>query len=63
MQTLNALYRHLLDEGRIKSPDNNTRMYEYWAAQRAAGKNVTRFELAAAVEGGTVHAAGHAITR
>jgi len=63
VQTLNALYRHLLDEGRIKSPDNNTRMYEYWAVQRAAGKNVTRFELAAAVEGGTVHAAGHAITR
>jgi integrase len=63
VQTLNALYRHLLDEGRIKSPDNNTRMYEFWAAQRAAGRNVTRFELAAGVEGVTSAAAGHAITR
>jgi integrase len=62
VQTLNALYRHLLENGRIKSADNNTRMYEYWEAQRAAGKNVTRYELAAAV-GVTPAAAGHAITR
>ena len=34
--TLNTLYRHLLAKGRCK-PDNNSRMYEYWEAQRKAG--------------------------
>ena len=50
MPTLNALYRHLLDDGRCK-PDNNTRMYEYWAGQRTAGRDITPNELAAECEG------------
>ena len=39
--TLNTLYRHLLANGRCK-PDNNTRMYEHWEAQRKAGRDLTR---------------------
>lgn len=33
VQTLNALYRHLLAEGRRKG-DANQRMYDYWSARR-----------------------------
>jgi integrase len=54
--TLNTLYRHLLANGRCK-PDNNTRMYEYWKSQQAAGRNLTPNELAAEVKGITIHAA------
>jgi integrase len=60
--TLNTLYRHLLANGRCK-PDNNTRMYEYWEAQRKAGRNLTPNELAAEVEGITIHAARKAVAR
>jgi integrase len=60
--TLNALYRHLLDAGRIK-PDNNTRLYEFWDAQRKAGKDISPAELVAGVEGITIHAARDAVAR
>jgi len=60
--TLNALYRHLLANGRCK-PDNNSRMYEYWAAQRVAGRDLAPAELAAEVEGITIHAARKAVAR
>jgi integrase len=60
--TLNTLYRHLLANGRCK-PDDNSRMYEYWKAQRVAGRDLTSNELAAEVEGITIHAARKAVAR
>ena len=60
--TLNTLYRHLLANGRCK-PDNNIRMYEYWKSQRAAGRDLTPNELAAEVEGITIHATRKAVAR
>ena len=60
--TLNALYRHLLANGRCK-PDNNSRMYEHWERQRKAGRNLTPSELAAEFDGVTIHAARKAIPR
>jgi integrase len=60
--TLNTLYRHLLSNGRCK-PDNNTRMYEYWKSQQAAGRDLTPNELAADVEGITIHATRKAVAR
>jgi integrase len=42
---LNALYRHLLSEGRCK-PDNNTVMYEYWSTRRVAGAEPGPSEIA-----------------
>jgi integrase len=60
--TLNTLYRHLLASGRCK-PDNNSRMYEYWESQREAGRDLTPNDLAAEVEGITIHAARKAIAR
>jgi integrase len=60
--TLNTFYRHLLANGRCK-PDNNTRMYEYWKSQRAAGRDLVPNELATEVEGITIHAARKAVAR
>jgi hypothetical protein len=60
--TLNILYRHLLANGRCK-PDNNSRMYEYWESQQKAGRDLTPYELAAEVEGITIHAARKAVAR
>jgi integrase len=60
--TLNTLYRHLLANGRCK-PDNNSRMYEYWEARRKPGRDLTPNELAAEVDGITIHAARKAVVR
>jgi integrase len=60
--TLNTLYRHLLASGRCK-PDSNTSMYEYWEAQRKTGRDLTPNELAAEVEGITIHATRKAVAR
>lgn len=43
--TLNALYRHLLADGRCKR-DTNTDMYEYWNERRAAEKEPKPKEIA-----------------
>ena len=45
MQTLNALYRHLLAEGRRK-PDNDIRMFGYWKARRETGSDPRPDEIA-----------------
>lgn len=59
--TLNAFYRHLLTAGRCK-PDCNTRMYEYWAGERTAGRDPKATELAEKC-GVTIYAARRAVPR
>lgn len=58
---LNTLYRHLLTGGRRK-PDNNSRMYDYWETQRAAGRDPKPQELVDKC-GVTIHAARRAVAR
>ena len=58
---LNALYRHLLEQGRRK-PDNNTVMYKYWRAKKAAGHEPPPREIALACKI-TIHAARAAVLR
>jgi integrase len=53
---LNLLYVHLLERGRTK-PDHNRMMYEFWLAERQAGREPTAAEVAAA--GGVTYSAGH----
>lgn len=59
--TLNALYRHLLTEGRRKV-DNNSRMYAFWKSEMAAGRMPKPEEIADKC-GVTIHAARKAGTR
>ena len=59
--TLNAFYRHLLENGRTK-PNTNAAMYRYWKARTNAGKSVTPRELATATNT-TIHATRAAIRR
>ncbi len=58
---LNALCRHLLENGRCK-PNTNAAMYQYWLTRTRSGKDVTPRELATACQT-TIHAARAAIRR
>lgn len=62
VQTHNALYKHLLAEGRAK-PDTNTLMYEYWKTRQKAGVDAKPKEIAENVKGVTIHAAKNAVRR
>lgn len=63
VKTLNALYRHLLEQGRRK-PDNNFSMYQHWKARQSerGGLGPTPTEIAAAC-GTSIHAAKKAVVR
>jgi integrase len=58
---LNALYRHLLENGRRKR-NTNAVMYRYWLTKARVGKSVTPRELASACNT-TIHAARRAVAR
>jgi integrase len=58
---LNALYRHLLENGRIK-PNNNAAMYDYWLTKTRTGRTVTPRQLATECKT-SIHAARRAVAR
>jgi integrase len=61
VNTLNALYRHLLEGGRAR-PNLNAEMYRRWKAADDAGRAIAPRDLAAAT-GATIHAARSAVQR
>jgi integrase len=58
---LNALYRHLLSEGRRKR-DTNAQMFDYWSTRRLSGSEPRPAEIAQACNV-TIHAARSAVMR
>lgn len=58
---LNALYRHLLSQGRCR-PDTNSAMYDYWSTRRKAGVEPKPNEIAKHCQV-SIHAARAAVLR